>query len=729
MNAKLGSDETPEDETPQEQTAENEAPQEETTQEEAAQEETSQEETPEDETPQEESTQDQPAEDEAPQDETPQEDVSQEETPQDETIRDESAQEETAHQEQEPAAASTESVPEPSTEPSTEPSSESTGDSPAEPSAEASAEASGSASAAASASSTVSPSAASAEKGGRKRKRRGLVAGSIVGGVLLLAAGAYAGTVWFTSDKLPAHITVSGVDISGLSSQEAAVKLEKELGGRLTKKLTLTAGSATASVTPAQAGVGIDVEATLADLSGWTWNPKIILERLSGTQELEVKQTLDEEALTTSAEKISDALTNDPVEGKLSLTEGGPEFTQPKDGHDVSEQLARNSITKNAFAEERKIEVASNVIEPDVTTEEWNEFIKTTVDPYLSGPVTVKAGGERAKLGVATLAQATVVDVKDSSPELKTDDEALKSAVEKANPKLNTTAQDASLKLVGTGSNAKAEIVPGKSGKGLDSEELGKKVREAAASTSDRIADVPFKAQEPSVTTAQAKKWNVTKVAEFATPYPYDPTRTKNLEAGSRRINGSVILPGESFDLATKFGPVTEANGYYSSGVVVNSVSTKAVGGGLSQIATMAYNAGYLAGMDIQEWRPHNRWFDRYPAGRESTYWEGSINVKWKNNTKAPVVVAMWLENNKVNTAVFGHKTWKVKTTTSDFYDYTSGPTLTSDDPNCIPESSGKKGFTVNVTRTRTNVDTGEVLEDSQTTRYEGWPNVTCSKD
>ncbi|MFC3184857.1 hypothetical protein [Pseudoglutamicibacter albus] len=252
MNAKLGSDETPEDGTPQE----------EPTQEEAAQEETSQEETPEDEPTQEESTQDQPAEDEAAQDETPQEDASQEETPQDETIRDESAQEETAHQEQDPAAASTASVPEPSTEPSTEPSDESSAASSVSDSASVSTTAPAATSTATASASTASASAASApgsasasnppseKAGGHKRKRRGLVAGSIVGGVLLLAAGAYAGTAWFTSDKLPAHITVSGVDISGLSSQEAAVKLEKELGGSLTKKLTLTAGSATASVTP-----------------------------------------------------------------------------------------------------------------------------------------------------------------------------------------------------------------------------------------------------------------------------------------------------------------------------------------------------------------------------------------------------------------------------------------------------------------------------------------------
>ncbi|MDK6275732.1 VanW family protein [Pseudoglutamicibacter cumminsii] len=564
------------------------------------------------------------------------------------------------------------------------------------------------------------------KKRAEKRKRGGLIATSITGGVLLLAGAAYVGSAWYTSDKLPANLTVSGVDISGLSTDEAAAKLDKELGSKLTKELTLTAGNATTKVTPAKAGIGIDTKATLEELSGWSWNPKTIIERLSGSQEVSIKQTIDDKPLKKKATEVAEALTTDPVEGKVNLTENGPEFTEPENGHKVSEELARTTITKNAFAAKRSVSVDAKVVDPQVSTDKWNEFIDTTVEPYLSGPVTVKAGDETAELSVKDLSKATVVEVKDSTPQLKTDDDALKSAVEGSNSKLHSTAQNASLKLVGSGANAKAEIVPSKTGKGLDAKELGEKVRAAAESTSGRTATVTLSTQEPTVTTADAKKWKVTKVAEFATPYPYDPTRTKNLVAGSKRINGSVIEPGESFDLAQKFGPVTEANGYYSSGVVVNSVSTKAVGGGLSQIATMAYNAGYLAGMDIEAWRPHNRWFDRYPAGRESTYWEGSINVKWKNNTKAPVVVAMWLADNKVHTAVYGHKTWDVKTSTSDFYNYTTGPTITSNDPHCIPESGGKRGFTVDVSRTRTNVETGEVLKDSQTTRYDGWPKVTC---
>src|SRR5699024_9002102 len=78
------------------------------------------------------------------------------------------------------------------------------------------------------------------------------------------------------------------------------------------------------------------------------------------------------------------------------------------------------------------------------------------------------------------------------------------------------------------------------------------------------------------------------------------------------------------------------------SGVVESGVPTEALGGGLSQIATMAYNAGFLGGMDIVEHKPHSRWFDRYPQGRESTYWEGQINVHWANDTDAPVIVVMW---------------------------------------------------------------------------------------
>src|SRR5699024_4421885 len=82
-----------------------------------------------------------------------------------------------------------------------------------------------------------------------------------------------------------------------------------------------------------------------------------------------------------------------------------------------------------------------------------------------------------------------------------------------------------------------------------------------------------------------------------------------------QRVNGTVVMPGEEFNLDSILAPVTTDNGYHSSGVVESGVTTDAIGGGLSQIATMSYNAGFLGGMDIIEYKPHSRWFDRYPRG------------------------------------------------------------------------------------------------------------------
>src|SRR5699024_8978356 len=63
-----------------------------------------------------------------------------------------------------------------------------------------------------------------------------------------------------------------------------------------------------------------------------------------------------------------------------------------------------------------------------------------------------------------------------------------------------------------------------------------------------------------------------------------------------------------------------------------------------------------------------SRWFDRYPQGRESTYWEGQINVRWKNDTDAPVIVEMWLADSEVHTRLWGSDYYDVSTTTSDPY-------------------------------------------------------------
>ena len=154
-------------------------------------------------------------------------------------------------------------------------------------------------------------------------------------------------------------------------------------------------------------------------------------------------------------------------------------------------------------------------------------------------------------------------------------------------------------------------------------------------------------------------------------------------------------------------------------------VTTNAIGGGLSQIATMAYNAGFLGGMEIVEHKPHSRWFDRYPQGRESTYWEGQINVRWKNDTDAPVIVEMWLADNQVHTRLWGSNYYDVSTTTSEPYNFTASPTIRNSDSQCVAERGGRQGFTVDVHRTKTPPN-GSPIEETWRWAYSGWPTVIC---
>lgn len=547
-----------------------------------------------------------------------------------------------------------------------------------------------------------------------------------VGGVLVLAAAAWVGGAFLTQQRLPAHLSVDGVDVSGQSTEQAEDTLTSELADKADEKLSLTAGERSVAVSPADAGLGVDVPGTLSRLTGLSWNPGVIWGRLVGSQDVAAHRTVDTDQLDDAVKAAAKDLDTDPTEGRLTFTSGKVDYTKPEDGSTVDTEKTAAALRKQWLHADKSIAAVTTASKPKISSDAWSSFVDSTAKPLVSGPVTLAAGSEKATLTAAQLGEAATVDTDSGEPKVTLDGAALVKDAIAANSSLRSSGRDATVRLVGKGASAKPKVVAAKTGKGLDADDVASAVTKAATGE-DRTAKVSLKSEAPDVTTAQAKAWNLTEVASYETPYPYEPVRTKNLVVGSARVNGTVVMPGKQFNLADQFGPVTEANGYYSSGVVESGLSTEAVGGGLSQIATMSYNAGFLSGMDILEHKAHSRWFDRYPAGRESTYWEGQINVRWKNNTDAPVVVQMWVADEHVHMKVWGKKTWTVKTTSSEHYDITNPQTVHSSASTCVPENTGIKGFTISVTRKRSSSAKTLPAEKFVTT-YSAWPHVICDK-
>ena len=106
--------------------------------------------------------------------------------------------------------------------------------------------------------------------GGRGLPRAALVLGAL----LSTAAVAWVAAYLVAGDKVPRGTTVAGVAVGGLTEDEAAQRLEDELGGRADRPIEVVVGDRTTEVSPEEAGISIDYAASAAEAGARkTWNP------------------------------------------------------------------------------------------------------------------------------------------------------------------------------------------------------------------------------------------------------------------------------------------------------------------------------------------------------------------------------------------------------------------------------------------------------------------------
>ncbi|GER22052.1 vanomycin resistance protein VanB [Zafaria cholistanensis] len=547
----------------------------------------------------------------------------------------------------------------------------------------------------------------------------GLIAGAAV------AAGAYAGGAALLSGSVAEGTTVHGVDIGGLGADEAGARLAEGLGPVASAAFKVQAGGKARTVDPAAAGLGLDVPATVEGLAGYTLDPAMLWTRLAGGGEAPPVLTVDRAKLDAAVAAVVPKLEKDPAEGSLEFRGTEPVLTAPVPGVDIDPEAAADAIAAGWFGATGPVALPVGETAPLVPAAAFEDAASGQAEPLVAGGITVTADSLSAELSPAVLAANASFKAAGGKVSMVLDNKGLAAALVEANPAMGSTAKDARIVLSG----GRPTVVASENGTGTDTADLAAKVLEAS-STERRTVSLRRVATEPDLTTGEAEALGVDEVVvEFSTPYPtYDTVRTKNLVAGARKLNGLVVMPGQTFSLQQALGPVTTANGFHESGVVVDGFSSNAVGGGLSQISTQMFNIGFLAGMDDIEHQPHSRWFDRYPAGREATLWEGQIDMKWKNNTDYAVMIQAWVAEGRVHSRLWGTKVWDVKTTTSEHYNLTNPTTVYNTAEDCVPESGGQKGFTVTVTRSRSSAAQTLPAETLRWT-YRPWNKVVCGPE
>ena len=137
---------------------------------------------------------------------------------------------------------------------------------------------------------------------------------------------------------------------------------------------------------------------------------------------------------------------------------------------------------------------------------------------------------------------------------------------------------------------------------------------------------------------------------------PSNTNRSTNIRLAASKINEVVILPGETFSYNQTVGKRTIDSGFKEAGAYAGGKVIQEVGGGICQVSSTLYNACLYANLEIVARSNHCFEPSYVDAGRDATVSWGSVDYKFKNNRKYPIKVIASGTNGVVSVKIMGLK-------------------------------------------------------------------------
>ena len=135
--------------------------------------------------------------------------------------------------------------------------------------------------------------------------------------------------------------------------------------------------------------------------------------------------------------------------------------------------------------------------------------------------------------------------------------------------------------------------------------------------------------------------------------------RNHNLKLACEAIDQYVINVGETFSLNKVLGKLTKANGYKEA--MISQYNDKALGGGVSQVASALYCTALQANLDVTQRHCHEYAVDFIDFGLDAFVDGGDHDLRIKNTGKSPIRISATAENHTVRIELHGINTLEHK--------------------------------------------------------------------
>jgi vancomycin resistance protein YoaR len=463
----------------------------------------------------------------------------------------------------------------------------------------------------------------------------------------------------YHSGRFYPGVRVWGEDVGGMRPAQAAVALERALALD-EPSVTLRGPDRSWGVRPADLGLHLDPWVALVPAyylgrdGSWVADLATHLRLLAYGEDFAPVVIYDERVARLYVETVAEQIDLSPTEATLSLDGITPVVNPAQPGRylDVDATLAALSPAVTQLAPARVDLVVRDVL-PLVRDA---GPAQAEAEALLAGPVTLVLAHPREGdpgpwvISPEQLAAMLVVRAEDGALHAALDESPLRAYVEELAPTLVVEPVDARFHFDGESGQLEA-ISPSQEGRALDvGASLLRIVQELSAD--HRYITLVVQAVPPRYPdTATAEELGIVeRVAKGDSYFIGSPSgRDHNIRLATKKFDGLVIGPGETFSFNHYLGEVTAEAGYDESYITAGEQLAIEVGGGICQVSTTAFRAAFWGGYPIAE-----RWYHHYRVGyyelmgagvgMDATVYSPHVDFKFVNDRPYPVLIETEIE-------------------------------------------------------------------------------------
>lgn len=486
---------------------------------------------------------------------------------------------------------------------------------------------------------------------------------------LLVAIAAAIAIVGQYDGKILPGVSVGSLDLGGVGVADARHHLLQRYAALGQGQITFETPSGRASMTYAEIGRGLDVDATVASAmaAGRAGDPVGTLLGLITTavqrRDIALVVRLDHAALDARLGAIARMTRTTPHDAAVETRGGTFEVTPAAAGQSIDEA----TIAKTLIGELHDPAVPADVTVPVTYTS--TEPQRTNADAQwaaeaaerIAADLAVTSGSSKYTIGTGRIEGAiSFGSLPDGRYGPSVDVEALRADVERIAAKVNVAAVNAAFVVDGPGKPSGVRASKDSAALNVDKtlDAIGSVLvarRDGRTAPAPIAAIVDRVAPALSADQARANLPRMAKVSSWTVPFtPGEPNGYgANIRIPAGNIDGTVVLPGEIFSFFKAVGPIDEAHGFRQGGVIKDGKSypTGAIGGGICTASTTMFNAALRGGFEIVERQAHYYFIKRYPIGLDATVYSNgnsTVDLRWRNDSAYPILIRGYADNGSI---------------------------------------------------------------------------------